>query len=61
MIQLYGVGGSTVKKRHQDDLGAVSALKPDIIILENAQESVSFLPVLRRKSFVAILLCVKLK
>ena len=34
MIQLYGVGGSTVKKRHQDDLGAVSALKPDIIILE---------------------------
>ena len=34
MIELYGFGGRTVKKRRQHDLDAVSALKPDIIILE---------------------------
>ena len=34
MIQLHGVGSRTVKKLRQHDLDAVSALKPDIIILE---------------------------
>ena len=33
MIQLHGVGSRTVKKLRQHDLDAVSALKPDIIIL----------------------------
>ena len=34
VIHLYGVGGRTVKKLRLDDLGVVSALTPDVIILE---------------------------
>ena len=31
---MHGVGGLTVKKLHLHDLGVVSALKPDVIVLE---------------------------
>ncbi|PFX15373.1 hypothetical protein AWC38_SpisGene20400 [Stylophora pistillata] len=34
VIHLHGVGGRTVKKLRLYDLGVVSALKPDVIILE---------------------------
>ena len=34
MIHLHGVGGRTVKKLRLSDLGVVSALKADVIILE---------------------------
>ena len=34
VIHLHGVGGRTVEKRRLFDLGVVSALRPDIIILE---------------------------
>ena len=34
MIHLHGVGGRTVKKLCLYDLGVVSALKPDVIIIE---------------------------
>ena len=34
VIHLHGVGGRTVKKLRFFDLGVVSALKPDVIILE---------------------------
>ena len=34
VIHLHGVGGRTVKKLRLYDLGVVSALKPDAIILE---------------------------
>ena len=34
VIHLHGVGGRTVKKFRLYDLGVVSALKPDVIILE---------------------------
>ena len=34
VIHLHGVGGRTVKKLCLDDLGVVSALTPDVIILE---------------------------
>ena len=34
MIHLHDVGGRTVKKLCLYDLGVVSALKPDVIILE---------------------------
>ena len=34
VIHLHGVGGRTVKKLCLYDLGVVSALKPDVIILE---------------------------
>ena len=34
LIHLYGVGGRTVKKLRLYNLGVVSALKPDVIILE---------------------------
>ena len=34
VIHLHSVGGRTVKKLRLDDLGVVSALKPDVIILE---------------------------
>lgn len=34
VIHLHGVGGPTVKKLRLYDLGVVSALKPDVIILE---------------------------
>ena len=34
MIHLHGVGGRTVLKLRQHDLGCVSSLRPDIIILE---------------------------
>ena len=33
-IHLHGLGGRTVKTLHRYDLGAVSALKPDVVILE---------------------------
>ena len=33
-IHLHGVGGRTVKTLHRHNLGAVSALKPDVIILQ---------------------------
>ena len=34
VIHLHGVGGRTVKKLRLYDLGVVSSLKPDVIILE---------------------------
>ena len=34
VIHLHGVGGRTVEKLRLYDLGVVSALRPDIIILE---------------------------
>ena len=33
-IHLHGVGGLSVKTLHRYDFGSVSALKPDVIILE---------------------------
>ena len=36
IVHLHGVGGRTVSKLRQHDLGFVSSLRPDVIILEIA-------------------------
>ena len=34
IVYMHGAGGRTVKKLRKNDLGAVSSLKPSVIILE---------------------------